>query len=429
MLLLIKYLVRLNMKNLYKYITEATIYNIQKAKEEEGLHLDLRGRVGWFKTAESCINKLNNSQKKHYFGTRMSIDEIDEMINKIYSLAGDKEFKWIDAPLAFSKTDVSIRRKYPEVLDEITTLYPKAKKMKLHNGFGNSASGLDFEDQVRDAIIGFINSAVQIYSGDKKATKDEVISQVISDMDKESILQNTPSKNIKYVFDLFKAGILDNLILKIQKEPEINLLDYVELSGRKDTQRNKNGQIFNDDFVIGKWSDEFAKESGEIIADITITSGTKHYISVKMKDSQHSSINFNALEAYLKTGKKSYEKAVQNFCKVFGVDFENLIKAVQDGEQLQFNKDGYQKDTLQLLIKKIIGGNYWYLKPNKCVFVDGIDGDLELTNITNTQRTINFIGKYNNQPIKIVFRTSDSGDIAPKRLFIEFDLNAIIASK
>lgn len=417
------------MKNLYKYITEATIYNIQKAKEEEGLHLDLRGRVGWFKTANNCINELSDSQKKHYFGARLSIDEIDEMINKIYSLAGKDEFEWIDAPLAFSKADVAIRRKYPEVLDEITTLYPKVKKMKLHNGFGNSASGLDFEDQVRDAIIGFINSAVQIYNGDKKASKNKVISQVISDMDKESILQNTPRKNIQYVFDLFKAGILDDLILKIQEEPEIDLLDYVKLSGRKDTQRNKNGQIFNDDFVIGEWNDDFAKDSGKIIADITIISGKEHYISVKMKDSQHSSINFNALEAYLKTGKESYKKTVQNFCDVFGVDFENLIKAVKDGEQLHFNKKGYQKESLQLLIKKIIGGNYWYLKPTGCVYVDGIDGNLELTNITNTQRTINFIGKYNNHPIKIVFRTSDSGDVAPKRLFIEFDLNAIINSK
>lgn len=417
------------MKNLYNYIMEGAICNVQKAKEEEGLHLDLHGRVGWFKTADSCINKLTDTQKKHYFGTRMSIAEIDEMINKIYSLAGDKEFEWIDAPLAFSKVDVSIRRKYPEILDEITILYPKMKKIKLHNGFGNSSSGLDFEDQVRNTIVGFINSVVQIYNATEKISKDNVIEQVIKDMEEESILQNKSRKNIQYVFDLFKAGVLDSLISKVKKDPEIDLLDYVKLSGRKDTQRNKNGQIFDDQFIIGEWNNDFVKESGKIIADITIISDKEHYISVKMKNSQHSSINFNALEAYLKTGKEIYKEAVQNFCDVFGIDFENLIKSIQDGEQLHFNRKGYQKDKLQLLIKKIIGGNYWYLKPSGCVYVDGIDGDLELTSVANTQRTINFIGKYNNQPIKIVFRTSNPGDIAPKRLFIIFDLNAIIASK
>ena len=80
----------------------------------------------------------------------------------------------------------------------------------------------------------------------------------------------------------------------------------------------------------------------------------------------------------------------------------------------------YNPKLLGCLIQKLVGGNYWYTKPEYSIFVNDKNAKLSFNvdkaHVTDSGKGVNIEGTINGLPCKIIFRTSGSG-IWPYRIF------------
>ena len=397
------------MENLFNYLTEATVDNIQYCKQNEGWnHINYKGTVSWFSTSQSCIEGLKQAPHKYF--SKLSEHQIEELVNEIYELCKDNskngKYEWDTAPLVFNKFKVSLRRRYFGLQNYILKKYNI--KLDLHNGFGVSyRNGIEFELQVQAGIINFLQHVIQ-YDGLKDNTEPEDI---------------TDRKGIPYIFELYKQGGLNDIIFDLKNDKSIDLKDRIIITGNKDTKRNLKGQIINTStFEISKNIKNIIRNSGEIIADITIISSKgPQYISVKKKEAQNTSINVRCVSNYLKYGKN--EEGYNNFCKTFGLDPEELRDTLINHKNTNLKISNPNLKDIENLIKMIVGGNYWYLNPDGCRFVNELNGKLEkITNIRTTNKQLVIDATFNNKNVKIVFRTDQDNEKYPYRFFVIFDM-------
>lgn len=290
-----------------------------------------------------------------------------------------------------------------------------------------SIKGLGYENTVIEELILFIT----IIAGAHKERK-------LSETDLKTIVDN---KTLYHLFPLYLNGALDGVLDMFIKDPRMDLTTIITKTGNVDTKRNRKGQLFDKDFNITS-SDmkDVLDESGSIIADITINSKPEVYISVKMKSSQLSGVNYQyALEKNedmwngIKAGKSFNDvkdepdmKALINFCNVCGIDTEdvyNKYTCIFNHEKIDKNiKLGkrYDGKKLGILFQKLIGGNYWYIKPEHVLFVHAENNNWKF-NISNatiaeTGKRISIQGDIEGVAVELEFRTDGHG-VWPYRLF------------
>ena len=278
---------------------------------------------------------------------------------------------------------MSIRRRYHYILDYI--LKHKHKfglkvKLELHDGFGTRADkGESYEGELKSQIINLLNFIEQHKNFKNLSTL---------------IHQSKDFDNC--IKDMFDGGAFDNILNVLDKNPNLNLDKVIQLTGKKDTRRNKDNQIINtDNFKIN--TDDITqvlKESGNIISDLTIDVGDGNpvFVSVKMKESQLTGISVKVLANEMVydyiTNKQSNKLGkefddIRSFIECFGISFDDLMNKYKELENTGkcdtnlklLNK--YDKRSLGICVQKMIGGNYWYAKPKYAKFVGYNDAGFE----------------------------------------------------
>jgi hypothetical protein len=423
-------------------IWESKLELVELAKQHEGINAEAGGKCGWFATADNFINFLRSPE-----GKRMAKKYSEDLINHIYELAKDyadnSRFKWNTCPIVISgKTQtLHIRRRYSWILDDINKNKDKfglKHKLELHDGFGTRASnGEEYEIQLKEQIIKLVNLAEQ-----NKGLKHY------------NDLINQSKEFDQCIKDMFNAGAFKGIFNVLEKNSDLNLNKIIITTGKKDTQRNKRGQIIDKNTYEINTTDlkEVLDESGNIIADLTIEPGYGEdpvYISVKMKASQLTGINVYALanEAVYKYSCgddtislnddlfKPYKKFINNF----GISFEDLMLKYRELESTGKCDTNikliptYNKKALGIMVQKMIGGNYWYAKPSYAMFVGnkdvGFKFEVEKAYLAkNPSKSLIIDGNINGISCEFVLRT-DGRDIfnkSPYRLFVKTDVKSLI---
>lgn len=307
-------------------------------------------------------------------------------------------------------------------------------------------------------------------------------------VDKTKLYKVLTEKDLTRFIEMYEKKAFDTIISafpeQIEKYGEDNILepanwtDYIELTGVANTHRNDKGELYDEDFVLNTNDvDDILKNSGRIIADITIykVPGQKPpkksegdpnakvesddiYISCRMKSSQLSGVSakkaMESNKAFIEgmtpvkgeDGVETYPsfaslqgqlKAFIQFWDNFGIDAEEIFnhyQAVEQGIAKDFRPEkrkDYNEAALGMFIRKLVGGNYWYLKPKDCKFVPMSSSDLKFQvtdiSISASARTINIKGKINgNLECKLDLRTDNKSIRFPYRIFPVVNVPALI---
>ena len=256
-------------------------------------------------------------------------------------------------------------------------------------------------------------------------------------------------------FDQFASSKqFKTLIAGLAKEEMVDdrLLDKIVVkTGAGDTRRNKSGELWGPNFEVNSDLDaESDRPANKVIADITIDPQGKYcdpiYISCKLKASQLSgcTINFlrsDKLKELLKTQPyvEGTDKTFDNFFAFFGMDRErvwNHLGSILRGEKTETitgDCDEVDNKKVAVLMAKLLGGNYWYLKPTGMGWIGSektTAKNLTSLNLTHwvasdTGRTISIHGDFSGEKVKFVFRT-DGKDEVPYRLFPIVDVMKLL---
>lgn len=164
------------------------------------------------------------------------------------------------------------------------------------------------------------------------------------------------------------APFLDRVIAGLNTISVDEVNSIVLLTGSGDTKRNRDGWIFDKNLVVNK--DFTGSESAKVIADITveIPGKTPVYISCKMDTAQLSGISVN----FMNTSDWDKDKAFGNFFTTFGINSESVANWYRNGDGSKFTEEitgNPDMTSLGCLMAKLIGGDYVYLTPTKCIEV------------------------------------------------------------
>lgn len=164
------------------------------------------------------------------------------------------------------------------------------------------------------------------------------------------------------------AQFLDRVIANLTTISVDEVNSIVLLTGSGDTKRNRDGWIFDKNLVVNK--DFTGSESAKVIADITveIPGKTPVYISCKMDTAQLSGISVN----FMNTSDWDKDKAFGNFFTTFGINPESVADWYRNGDGSKFTEEitgNPDMTSLGCLMAKLIGGDYVYLAPTKCIEV------------------------------------------------------------
>lgn len=306
---------------------------------------------------------------------------------------------------------------------------------------GNRAEkGLSLEDEVVDQLILIvqrIEGAHSIKTLNEKEFKNAVSDDVLKEW-----------------WPFYKGGALDDVLNAYHKDLDIDLSKVIIKTGSGNTARNSNNEIFSDDFEItSNDMTQVLKDSGNIIADVTIKSNTGNpvYVSVKMKASQLSGVSYrkaiskNEIFKDAVINHESWDEIKDskemisfiNLCDVLGLypedvfkKYKNIYSGKTNDVDLEIN-DKYDPKKLGVLFQKLLGGNYWYVKPGIQKFVDYKDAklkfDVEKARLSGTGKTITVVGNINGIHAELIFRTdSEKYGPWPYRLFPKISIPDLI---
>lgn len=420
------------MKDLKIYLTES--YNIF-----EGVYKDLPG------SAEECKIYFKEKLIK---GTNVPKEFIELMFfiwNEQFDSAPSK------IPFRCDGKHAKISRIYMAFIDDIKDVCKrtnskfeskpfaqiKINDVKFEWGEGSikgyrAEKGLSYEDDVVNELI----SIVECVAGSPKKLNEKEFKEAV----------NNPTLAEWWPF--YKEGALDEVISMYP----CDLSKIIIKTGAGNTARNSNNELFDDDFnVTNSDIKQVLNESGRIIADVTID--TKHpvYISVKMKASQLSGVSYkNAISKneMFKTAvlehaswddiKNSKEMIpFINFFNVLGLLPENVFdkyKSIYSGKsadmELKINNN-YNPNLLGCLFQKLLGGNYWYVKPGLHIRVDDKDAKLKFNvksaRLSESGKSITIVGDVNGLKSQLIFRTdSEKYGPWPYRLFPKISVPELI---
>jgi hypothetical protein len=442
------------MKTLPKYLTETItsyicegVFNYAPATAEEAR--------AYFNSIGRSIKRDNKTIKT---GELVPTEFIDLMFN-IWIDNFEKEPNKI--PFRCDGKSVKLSASYEIYKDDILGLQDNIDNCKINFTTGKftindytikfgegslkgvtSAKGLSYEDTVVEQLIKTVELIAGKHSEGRLTKKD--FEETITD------------KTLHCLYNMYDAGHLDEVLeLYINsKDNPIDLSTIIIKTGGGNTKRNSNGEIFDSEFnVTNSDIETVLEDSGNIIADVTINTKTPVYISVKMKSSQLSGVMYKKAIAQNETFKnavmsnetwddiKTAKEMVPfiNFFNVLGIvpsDIFTAYKQIYSGKsskdiELTLNKN-YDPTLLGCVFQKLLGGNYWYVKPGICEYVDykdaGLKFNIDKASITSTGKGISVIGNINGLKAHVNFRTDGDRTVGPYpyRLFPQISVPDLI---
>lgn len=334
------------MRTLVEIITESTVFNQLEGDKEE---------------AKSLLQGI------------LQDDSFDLAIDIIYRHWEEDGSKEIYTPIRYTgdRKKVKIARKFAEgdcATDLIQAGYAiqggflKFGKNKVVFGNGSprgvrAARGLELE---HDLLIDIKQAILHRMTGEWASREDLAVPGNPNFTKKGTILH--PHIESAPFLDRVIAGLTDITV------DEVNSI--VLLTGSGDTKRNRDGWIFDKNLVVNK--DFAGSESAKVIADITveIPGKTPVYISCKMDTAQLSGISVNFMNTT--DWEEELSPAFVNFFTTFGIDPETVADWYRRGDGVKFTEDitgNPDMTSLGCLMAKLIGGDYVYLTPTKCIEV------------------------------------------------------------
>lgn len=332
------------MRTLVDVITESTVFNQLEGDKEE---------------AKRLLQSILRS------------DDFNRALDIIYQHWEEDGSKEIYTPVRYTgdRKKVKIARKFAEedcATDLIQAGYAiqggflKFGKNKVVFGNGSPrgvrvARGLELE---HDLLIDIKQAILHRMTGEWASREDLAVPGNSNYTKKGTILHP----------HVESAPFLDRVIANLNTISVDEVNSIVLLTGSGDTKRNRDGWIFDKNLVVNK--DFTGSESAKVIADITveIPGKTPVYISCKMDTAQLSGISVN----FMNTTDWDKDKAFGNFFTTFGIDPETVADWYRNGDGSKFTEEitgNPDMTSLGCLMAKLIGGDYVYLTPTKCIEV------------------------------------------------------------
>jgi hypothetical protein len=332
------------MRTLVDVITESTVFNQLEGDKEE---------------AKRLLQSILRS------------DDFNRALDIIYQHWEEDGSKEIYTPIRYTgdRKKVKIARKFAEgdcATDLIQAGYViqggflKFGKNKVVFGNGSprgvrAARGLELE---HDLLIDIKQAILHRMTGEWATREDLAVPGNPNYTKKGTILHP----------HVESAPFLDRVIANFNTISVDEVNSIVLLTGSGDTKRNRDGWIFDKNLVVNK--DFTGSESAKVIADITveIPGKTPVYISCKMDTAQLSGISVN----FMNTSDWDKDKAFGNFFTTFGIDPETVADWYRNGDGVKFTEEitgNPDMTSLGCLMAKLIGGDYVYLTPTKCIEV------------------------------------------------------------
>lgn len=332
------------MRTLVDVITESTVFNQLEGDKEE---------------AKRLLQSILRS------------DDFNRALDIIYQHWEEDGSKEIYTPIRYTgdRKKVKIARKFAEgdcATDLIQAGYAiqggflKFGKNKVVFGNGSprgvrAARGLELE---HDLLIDIKQAILHRMTGEWASREDLAVPGNPNYTKKGTILHP----------HIESAPFLDRVIANLNTISVDEVNSIVLLTGSGDTKRNRDGWIFDKNLVVNK--DFTGSESAKVIADITveIPGKTPVYISCKMDTAQLSGISAN----FMNTSDWDKDKAFGNFFTTFGIDPEMVADWYRNGDGSKFTEEitgNPDMTSLGCLMAKLIGGDYVYLTPTKCIEV------------------------------------------------------------
>lgn len=391
------------MRTLVDVITESTVFNQLEGDKEE---------------AKRLLQSILRS------------DDFNQALDIIYQHWEEYGSKEIYTPIRYTgdRKKVKIARKFAEgdcAADLVKAGYAiqggflKFGKNKVVFGNGSprgvrAARGLELE---HDLLIDIKQAILHRMTGEWASREDLAVPGNTNYTKKGTILHP----------HIESAPFLDRVIANLNTISVDEVNSIVLLTGSGDTKRNRDGWIFDRNMVVNK--DFTGSESAKVIADITIDipGQTSVYISCKMDTAQLSGISAN----FMNTTDWDKDKAFGNFFTTFGINPETVADWYRNGDGSKFTEEitgNPDMTSLGCLMAKLIGGDYVYLTPTKCIEVPSekemavaIDAKMRPTRYrisAGAGKTIMIDYKIGSLGVAFEFRTDGKGGRKyPYRLF------------
>lgn len=427
----------------------------------------------------SYINFVFSNMKSMRRGQKS--DDLKDFIGAAYDYWIDKFSKRpSEIPFRLNQNgDVKLSRSYVFFHSSYKngTVWPQGQKscvvggvkITLGNGLGKGEAGMKYEKSLLEGIKQYIVNGCTV----KGLNCDPGVISALENISK------TPE--LRDVLDIISVNYKERL-KNDSKNPQAQLkfLDqFIQGTGKLNTKRKLATIIPPKDFNYNTSQDMKEKEvsdaikaceknlweSGDIIADIMIVDpeGKKDsiYFSVKETRAQLSGVHLSPSKkdsdwmAKVLGGDvedKLSRKQFDEFWSMLGIDPEGLIdiykekinpvydKAVADGKDpnkikgdpISLGKilNNKPSEVIGNFIQRLIGGNYWYISPEKLFFVDSkvMPWIFKAKNarVTPAGKTITIVGEINNIRVDIAIRSSDGGRRYPFRVFPKVDLEKLL---
>lgn len=324
-------------------------------------------------TESTVFNQLEGDKEeaKRLLQSILRSDDFNRALDIIYQHWEEDGSKEIYTPIRYTgdRKKVKIARKFAEgdcAADLIQAGYViqggflKFGKNKVVFGNGSprgvrAARGLELE---HDLLIDIKQAILHRMTGEWASREDLAVPGNPNYTKKGTILHP----------HVESAPFLDRVIAGLNTISVDEVNSIVLLTGSGDTKRNRDGWIFDKNLVVNK--DFTGSESAKVIADITveIPGKTPVYISCKMDTAQLSGISVN----FMNTSDWDKDKAFGNFFTTFGIDPNTVADWYRNGDGSKFTEEitgNPDMTPLGCLMAKLIGGDYVYLTPTKCIEV------------------------------------------------------------
>lgn len=321
----------------------------------------------------TVFNQLEGDKEeaKRLLQSILRSDDFNQALDIIYQHWEEDGSKEIYTPIRYTgdRKKVKIARKFAEgdcAADLIQAGYViqggflKFGKNKVVFGNGSprgvrAARGLELE---HDLLIDIKQAILHRMTGEWALREDLAVPGNPNYTKKGTILHP----------HVESAPFLDRVVSSLTTISVDEVNSIVLVTGSGDTKRNRDGWIFDKNLVVNK--DFSGSESAKVIADITveIPGKTPVYISCKMDTAQLSGISVN----FMNTTDWDKDKAFGNFFTTFGIDPETVADWYRNGDGSKFTEEitgNPDMTSLGCLMAKLIGGDYVYLTPTKCIEV------------------------------------------------------------
>lgn len=321
----------------------------------------------------TVFNQLEGDKEeaKRLVQSILRSDDFNQALDIIYQHWEEDGSKEIYTPIRYTgdRKKVKIARKFAEgdCAKELASVgyviqggFLKFGKNKVVFGNGSprgvrAARGLELE---HDLLIDIKQAILHRMTGEWASREDLAVPGNPNYTKKGTILHP----------HVESAPFLDGVIANLTTISVDEVNSIVLLTGSGDTKRNRDGWIFDKNLVVNK--DFTGSESAKVIADITVTvpGKTPVYISCKMDTAQLSGISVN----FMNTTDWDKDQAFVNFFTTFGIDPETVADWYRRGDGTKFTEElttTADMTSLGCLMAKLIGGDYVYLTPTKCIEV------------------------------------------------------------